>query len=230
MALSHPTDIAEVKVGYELSFDGDSLTDQTGTYTAADDHFRFLVYELLNSGGETLVFTSAKFSSLPQTLTIADTSVPASFELAVEADKTYRVDVVAYDYGESVSYVEDEYYLYARPDIFYTQGSLVTTSGDAVSTAVDQLTLDKLLHALGRNVVHAQFDNESGYTTRRVVRGYDSLTEAQADAKLLEEDTTKSQLHVNPGDDGVTYKHVTNLTVSDEGRERVILEQEQDVT
>jgi hypothetical protein len=230
MALANPTDIIEVRNGFSVEFGGDVLTDQTSTYTGADDHFRILVYEQETGGGESLEFTSDQYSSGPQSITIDEASSPGAFEVSLEEGKFYRAVVVAYDSGETVAYEEDEYFLYMRSGTIYTTASLVTTSGAAVSSAVDQVTLDLLLHALGHNAIAGQFNNESGYTAQRVVRGYpDTLTEAAALVASETEDASFQEPYVNPGDTDVETKFVTNFTTTDDGRESSWTTQEQEV-
>lgn len=218
MSLDTATDYHVVKREWSIEFDGTTFTT-----SFADDHWRLRIYLLGNSGGETLVFETDPFDYFPKTIDFIDPpSVPTTDDFAPVDGEFYRVEAVAFDGGESAEEVEEEWFIYARPDEIVTQGVLVTTSGDPLPNAIDQAALDKLVKVLGGNILHGEFEDADGYTTRRVSRGYETLTASQAAALLATSD--------DPGEVDVTLKSVALVTTADNGNELATIEQEQAVS
>lgn len=217
--LDTATDFHVIKRHWSIEFDGVIFTSSN-----AIDHFRLRVYELDNSGVETLVYESDVFFYFPQQLSFIDApSIPATFEFAPTDGKFYRVEAVAFDTGESAEVIEDEWFMYARPDEIQTQAALVTTTGGPITNAIDQWAIDRLLMVLGADVLHGEFEDASGYTTKRVTRGYglNSLTEERV-TELLAASS-------EPGEQDVLFKAQTLLTTADNGNELSSLEQEQEI-
>lgn len=215
----HTTDIAQVK-----RFNSALITLPVPLSTFFD-HFRLLLYRLLDNGAASLEFTSDPFDSTGAEveLEFSDANDAANFVAAIEDNKFYRLDVVAYDAGETQNAVEDEHFLHAVPDVIntispLTSGAGGTGTGAALDDAIDSLVIEKSLALSGHNVLHGEFNNANGYTTKRIIRGYEVLTDAEADALLAASD--------DPGEAEIIFKHETTKTVADNGNEVAALARE----
>lgn len=218
MALESPCNIHQVKRFSEITLSAFYLGGTgTGTGTGmGGDHFRLLIYRLDNVGVETLVLTSDTFVAGPVILTIGDTNNPViiNLELAAVDNYFYRVEIRDYDDPSELTWqLEDEFYLHCFPDELESQNG---------SDALDATLFTKLLWMLGHNVLLGEFSYPGGYCHGNVRRGYDSLTELEADALLAASD--------DPGDTGVLFKTEAIRTCEDAGHEELLIDQETSVS
>lgn len=198
----NPTDFLTVKRFSEIDID-----DLTAS-APYDDHFRIRVYQLENDGAETLMFTSEQFvdGSVPETFVLSDANDALNNIIGVVNSEFYRIDVVAFDAGETVELIIDEHFFYVFPD------AIVTVGQNPNCGAIDSTLFQKLLYMLGHNVLHGEYLNPTGYTQSRVIRAFgEDLTESEAQALLL----TAS----DPDDIDVVFKAKAQLTTADNGNE-----------
>ena len=206
------TDFSTVKRFSTLEF------DNLVASAPYDDHFRIRVLKMENGGAVALVFTSDPFvdGSSPEVFTLLSANDVGNNEIGVENSEFYRIDVVAFDAGETVEDTIDEHFLYVYPDAILTSGTAPNCG------AIDSELFGKLLFMLGHNVLHGEYLNPAGYTQQRVIRGFGiDLTESEAQALLLTAE--------DPDDVDVVFKAKAVLTTADNGNELLSRQTEEPV-
>lgn len=203
-----PTNFLSIKRESDITLDDFTLG------SAPADHFRLRVYKLLADGLRTLVFTSDTFTTAPVVFSLQAANAVPSNEIGVESGEYYQLELVEFDAAETSEDIVDEHFLLVFPD------SIETVDQDTCGT-LDSAVFDKLLYMLGHNVLHGEFDVASGYVGSRVIRGYETMTEAEATALLADSD--------EPDDSNVVFKSQAILTTADNGNELRCLETEQSV-
>lgn len=197
---------------------GSSSIEVPGTpmNESATDQYRALIYRLTGPGTRTLVFTSDPVAYGPIVLNWRDENDVALWEVGIADGQYYQIEIVAQNLTETYEEIEDEHFVLAIPDDVSTIEPLTTAAGSgSLQNALDTLVLSKGLYMAGHNVLHGEMGNASGYTTSRIIRGYDELTEAEMDILLAAAES--------PGDADVLFKHLTTKTVSDSGNEKAAL-------
>lgn len=209
MSLDDPTDILTVKRESTLY-----LLDYT-LGSAPADHFRFLVYQLDQDGGRTLVFTSDTFTSVTgkSFLLQAVNDVPND-EIGVDYDVFYQAELHQYNAGETIDDTIDEFFFYTFPNQQLTQSD--------AGGSIDETIFDRLLYQLGFNTSLLEFNNTGGYTSRIVRRGYNSILTDEAATVILNAAT--------PDDADVVYKTEHQLTTGVDGNQLQSIEREAEIT